>query len=228
MRTVKVRCRGVSPLLMDRMTDETLEELRTGVRAQKSKDRPKRDVAREKIYRENGDGSTIGFPQECLFSCLVAAGRNVKNGKKQISTAKTTTLPDFLTIREFFIPLTNINGKKDEEKYWEPDSRRGRLQDGTAVCVVRPKFRNWEFEITIDYDEKKADKSVIRALFDNAGSAQGLGSFRPNCKGPFGRFEVVGWIEVSSDGAAKNSKTARSVKGRTTAPKGKKRALARA
>lgn len=196
MRMVRVKCRGVSPFLMDRMTDETLDELRTGVRRNKPKDTPVRDVAKVKIYRENGDQGRIGIPQEMLFAALSNAGRNVKNGKKQVSTAKTTTLPDFMSIEELFIPLTNID-PDNEENSWVPDKRRGRLADGTAVCVVRPKFTEWEFEVTVEYDEKKADESCVKALFNNAGSAQGLGSFRPNCKGPFGRFRVIEWNQVA-------------------------------
>lgn len=190
MRTVVVKCVFDAPLLMDPMSDETLEELRTGVRARKEKDRPVKEVAAEKIYRENGQGSAIGLPQEMLFSALVAAGHNVKNGKKQISASKKTTLPDFMSIKEFFIPLTSSNGPLEES--WVPDRRRGRLADGTAICVVRPKFpaKTTEFEFTVEYEETKADESVIKALVTNAGSAQGLGSFRPNCKGPFGRFRI--------------------------------------
>ena len=199
MRTVKVKCVGVSPLLMDRMSDETLDELRTGVRAQKPRDRPLDDVAAEKIYRENGAGSRIGLPAEMLFSCLANAGRNVKNGKKQISTATTTTLPDILAIQNFFIPLTNVDPRKEKES-WKADRRRGRLDNGTAVCVVRPRFDQWEFEVEVEYDETKADESVVRSLFNNAGSAQGLGSFRPNCKGPFGRFKVTEWQQVEQKG----------------------------
>lgn len=194
MRTVKVKCKGESPILMDPMTEEVLEELRTGVRRNVQRDRPAEDVAREKIYREDGEKSKIGLPAEMLFSSLVAAGRNVKNGKKQVSTASTTTLPDFFSIQDYFMPFTNING--NEDKSWRVDKRRGRLKDGTAVCIVRPRFDKWEFEVTVTYDDKKADESVVKGLFTNAGSAQGLGAFRPNCKGPFGRFKVTNWKEV--------------------------------
>jgi len=188
---VRVKCVFMAPLLMDRMSIETLEELRTGVRAQKVKDRPLSEVAAEKIYRENGNEGPIGLQQEMLFACLVAAGRNVKNGKGKISTAKTTTLPDLMTIEEFFIPLVSTDGPLEES--WIPDRRRGRLADGTAVCVVRPKFPalTTRFEFTIEYDKSKVADSVIRELVNNAGSAQGLGSFRPNCKGPFGRFRIM-------------------------------------
>lgn len=196
MRTAKVKCTGVSPILMDPMTDAVLEGLRTGVRPNVSRDRPAVDVAREKIYRENGEKSSIGLPAEMLFASLVAAGRNVKNGTKQVSTAKTTTLPHFFSIQDYFLPFSNIK-KGKENKSWKVDKRRGRLNDGTAVCVVRPRFDKWEFVVTIEYDEAKADESIIKNLFANAGSAQGLGAFRPNCKGPFGRFKVVKWSDIT-------------------------------
>lgn len=194
MRTVKLKFSFVSPLLMDRMTDQTLENLRTGNRPQVQKDRPVKEVAVEKLYRETyADEQTgekdgpIGLPIEMFFSAFANAGRNVKIGKKQVSTADSTMLPDFLSFRDIFVLLT-FEGKPIDDKTWTVDKRRGRLKDGTAICVIRPKLPiGTEGVLTFDYDEKKIDGSVLRALVVNALSAQGLGSFRPNCKGPFGR-----------------------------------------
>lgn len=197
MHAAKVKCTGVSPILMDPMTDAVLEGLRTGVRSNPKRDRPAVEVAREKIYRENGDKSSIGLPSEMLFASLVAAGRNVKNGKKQVSTVSTTTLPDFFSIQDLFLPFLNVKKGKKENESWKVDKRRGRLKDGTAVCIVRPRFDKWEFEVIVEYDDKKVNESVIKDLFVNAGSAQGLGAFRPNCKGQFGRFKVASWKEIA-------------------------------
>lgn len=211
MRTVRVKCVFVAPLLVDRMSDETLEELRTGVRAKKQKDRPAKEVAAEKIYHEwfpgeegHEDLGPIGLPAGMLFASSVRAGQNVKNGKKQVSTAKASTLPDFMSVEELFVPLM-YEGKPVTEEHWSVDKRRGRLQDGTAICIVRPKFRaGCDFEFTINYEESKVDDTTVKAIIANAGSAQGIGSFRPNCRGQFGRFRlktvkqdgVEGW-EVS-------------------------------
>jgi hypothetical protein len=199
MKTLLIRCVGLSPLLMDRMSEATLESLATGVRLQVSKDRPKAEVAAEKIYRDpNG---RIALPAEMLFAALVGAGRNVKIGRKGISTAATTMLPDIMSIVESHLPLTNIpadvNGQ--EHAFWSADMRKGMGYNGktpTAVAIIRPKFPSWEFEVTVKYDEKKAGEDTITALFTNAGSTQGLGSFRPNKKGMFGRFEVAEMVAV--------------------------------
>lgn len=200
MKTFKISCAGISPLMMDPMSVATLESLATGVRIQVPKDRPKEVVAAEKIYRdENG---RIALPAEMLFAALVGAGRNVKIGKKGISTAATTMLPDFLSIMDSFLPLTNIPEKveaEEEKKFWTPDLRKGVGYNGktpTAVAIIRPKFQNWTFEVTVRLDEKKVGKDTLETLFANAGSTQGLASFRPGKKGMFGRFEVTKIEEV--------------------------------
>lgn len=186
MIEVKVECVGISPILMDCMDDATLEGLRTGVRPQVRKDVPAEEVAGKKLYKdENGE---VGIPAQCLFAALVNAGRLVKNGKRQISAAGSTTLPSLMSIRETFMAFNGYADKK-----WVVDKRRGRLQDGTAICVVRPKFNKWGFDATIEIDEKAVDERTIQELFRVAGTAMGLGAYRPNCKGPYGRFKVSKW-----------------------------------
>ena len=201
MKTLKIRCAGISPLLMDQMSEATLDSLITGVRLQVAKDRPMNDVAKEKIYRD--PSGRIALPAEMLFASLVGAGRNVKLGKSNVSTAGTTRLPDFLSIKESHLPLINIPASVNgaEKDFWLVDKRKGMGYNGktpTAVGIVRPKFPAWEFEVTVKYDESKAGEDTIKALFANAGSTQGLGSFRPNKKGMFGRFEVAEMKEIKA------------------------------
>lgn len=205
MRRVKIHCAGVSPLMMDKMSDETLEGLATGVRPPEVKDKPAADKAREKIYCN--DGGKVALPAEMLMGALVAAGQKVKNGKKQISTAKTTTLFELLQLVNVDLPLTNGqvdastvvgNQAKSGEIPWVVDKRKGignQAKTPTAVCIIRPKFPHWEFDCEIEYDEKRVNGDVVRQLFNTAGSSEGLGSFRPNKKGPFGRFQVTKWDE---------------------------------
>ena len=63
------------------------------------------------------------------------------------------------------------------------------------MAVIRPKFVNWEFSVTVDLGVK-VNTDFVKELFLNAGSTQGLGSFRPNKKGMFGRFTVAKVEEV--------------------------------
>jgi hypothetical protein len=189
MKQVMVTFSGVSPLLMNPATDDLLDQLFGGAGARKPKDPTMTmdKAAAGKVIR-NEDG-IIGIPALYLFSCLVEAGRQVKiDSKRAISTKDSSLLPSFLTIEEFFLPFV------DQGVEWKTDKRRGKLpKDGTAVCIVRPRFEKWSFGVTFAIDENAVAMEKVRDLVDRAGNSVGLGDFRPACRGPFGRFKVVEW-----------------------------------
>lgn len=193
MTTVTVTVRGTTPLLMDAMSKETLMGLISGVRPPIVKDRTLEAIAADKIYREGNDPKgAVGLPAKMLFSCLNGAGRLVKNGKKAVATAKSSNLPAYFSIDDLFLKFPVLQGQTEPK--WEADATLGRLpKDGTAIGIVRPMFKDWGFTVNVRFDEKLINEKTIRALFDEAGRSQGLGAFRPNCKGQYGKFEVKEW-----------------------------------
>lgn len=196
MRRVRIVCVGMSPLMMDAMSDAVLNSLDRGVKLQIVKDRPLEAKAQEKIYLDKE--GRIGLPADMLLSALVGAGRNVKVGKSQISTATSTKLFDYFQMESPFLLLTN--GRDGESAEWVPDRRRGvsnQSKSPTAVAIVRPIFDEWGFEAIITYDDGKNGRDTIQKLFTEAGSTQGIGSFRPNRKGRYGMFRVIEWHEVT-------------------------------
>jgi len=193
--TITVTCRGLTPLLMNRIPPETLEQVRTKAKKPKTAQRPAvpRDEAIPKLY-VTAEGVPY-LPTENLLSCLVAAGQSVRlDGKRQVSTAKSTVLPAFLSLEERFLPLF-VHGT-DAAPAWEVDMRPGRNPNGgELVCLVRPRFDQWAFRVTATADLDEVGINIIRELFDVAGKRIGLGDFRPSRKGMFGKFVVVGWEE---------------------------------
>lgn len=57
----------------------------------------------------------------------------------------------------------------------------------------RPRIDNWSVRFEIEYDDTLITEAQIRRVVDDAGSRVGLLDFRPERKGPFGRFVVVEW-----------------------------------
>ena len=198
---IEVYCEGKKPYLMNPATEALLESLRTGVHPPLQKDRPRDDVAKEKIYREEGK---IGIPSANLFACLVEAGRDVVlKSRTKISTAKTTQLPAFFEIDQLFLPF-GVEGDEDydSEKVWKTDMRRGKLpKDGTMVAIVRPRFDKWGITVRFTVDTGIINADKIRELFDRAGRSVGLGDFRPSCRGPFGTFAVKRWAVLEGQEA---------------------------
>jgi hypothetical protein len=191
---VHVMCRGTSPILFNRMSESTLEGLRTKVKPAKAKDvghvRTPREDAAPKIY---GTDACPILPGENLMSCLIAAGSFSRlDAKRQISTAKSTLLPGLMALLDFVLPLVDPDTKKPAK--WEPDVRKGTNPNGgEAVCICRPRFDRWAFNCRVEIDDQQIGENAIRQLWDHAGKRVGLGDFRPARKGIFGQFVVEHW-----------------------------------
>lgn len=190
---VTVFARGITPLLMNRVTEETLLGLRDKTKKAKNAPRPEdpREEAEPKVHRL-ADGRPH-LPIGALFASLVEAGKYVRlDGKRQVSTASSTILPAFMSIESKTLPLVNHLDKKGAA--WEVDMQPGKNPNGgELVCIVRPRFDVWAFEANILIDTKEISENQIRTLWDYAGRRVGLLDFRPQRKGTYGQFVVDRW-----------------------------------
>jgi hypothetical protein len=197
---VDATCRGLSPLLMNKMDESTLENLRTKTKAPKAASigstlTPREDAER-KVYISD-EGPYV--PGENLMACLIEAGKFIRlDGKRQISNSKSTVLPGLITLLTP-APLLKVPGT-DKAAVWEADVRQGRNPNGgEAVAICRPRFDEWEFTVTVDIDTGEIGENTIRDLFDKAGRRVGLCDFRPQRKGIFGQFVVECWEQREED-----------------------------
>ena len=187
---VQIAIEGNRPLMFNRMSEETLEGLRT--KEKKPKTAPRDDLrgeASKKLYLTT-DTKRPFIPDHMLWSCLVAAGQFVRlDGKRMMSTAQSTVLPSFCRLEDSHCLIT-------PEK-WEVDMRPGRNPNGgEGICIVRPRFDKWSITFTLRIWSKKIDEQRIRELVDVAGSCRGLGSFAPIHKGTYGTFDVLRWDRI--------------------------------
>jgi hypothetical protein len=119
---------------------------------------------------------------------LVDAGKFHKIGRNKVTTQKTSLVPAGLSIEELVIPF--------DTKNWEVDSRSVVIPaTGGRIMCYRPRLDKWTLSFTLDIDESMFDPKFVRLLVDDAGKKCGLGDYRPNRKGPFGKFVVTSWEE---------------------------------
>ena len=210
---ITLRAKG-NGMLQNPMSRKTLEEL-VGIKSKEAvqKDRPLKEIAHGRVLRENGsEKGKPGIAVEYLTACLATAGRMVKIGKKQISTAETTSIFAFLDFKGVtFLPFEPVDRskftKEDLEELhpegWLIDLRRGVLNNAgkkVAVGIVRPLFKHWEIKLRLEINQSAvdgADESIVKQLFETGGTMVGLGDFRPWKKGPFGMFEIADWKVAS-------------------------------
>jgi hypothetical protein len=170
---VEVAIKGLPPgLLMHRFPLEPVEGLDK---------KPKEEQAEFACYRN--PAGILYIPGPALQQALVAAATYSK-GKGRGSLQKVVAASVFVTDGEL-----SLNQKK-----YEVDSRAVVVPaTGGRVVRHRPLIPEWETSFGLMYDEVLLSEKQLRKVVDDAGSLCGLLDYRPNCKGPFGRFMVTGW-----------------------------------
>lgn len=61
------------------------------------------------------------------------------------------------------------------------------------VVRYRPKIEKWSVSFNLQFDETLLTPEQVRRIVDDTGKNVGLLDFRPEKKGPFGRFMVTSW-----------------------------------
>ena len=188
---IKVTIEGTKPLLCNRFTDESAMKAtkRTGTSAVGERGTP-REQASKKLYMSEDTGKPM-IPGPNVFRSIIDAGKFFKSGKSKVTTQKSSLIPACLELDEIEVPIKH-------KEPWMVDERavRNPSTGGRFICY-RPKFQDWELSFTLTLDEEMMTAQLLREIVDAAGKKIGLGDFRPDCKGPFGKFVVKNWDRVN-------------------------------
>ncbi len=57
----------------------------------------------------------------------------------------------------------------------------------------RPRLNTWEVSFEIEFDDNMLKELEVKTVLDDTGTRVGILDFRPEKKGPFGRFMVTHW-----------------------------------
>lgn len=187
MKEIKITIEGTTPLMLCRFTDEAQIAATTGTRtsmAARDKLEPK-EQAEEFLYKDTEGKSVI--PQPNMLRCIIDGGKFHKAGKNKVTTLKSSLIPACVSIEEFSIPIVSKKG-------WEVDARPVRIPaTGGRIIRYRPVYYDWKLSFTVSLDDEILGANLLRDIIDDSGKRIGLGAFRPDCKGPFGKFKVTSW-----------------------------------
>lgn len=182
---VSVTIEGLTPLLMNRFPDTDTSAPKAAMRGGE-KGTP-REQAEPKTYRLP-DGE-LYIPGPNIYASIIEAGKFHKVGKRQLTTMKTSFVPCGVSILEPECGLHTCDYEVDSRPVVIPST-------GGKVMCHRPRLDKWRTNFTLDIDTTEFEESLVRHLVDDAGKKLGLGDFRPQRKGPFGRFVVTMWERV--------------------------------
>lgn len=190
MKSFHVVLEGTTPLLCNRFTDAEQLRATQGNRLATVGDKgTPQELAADKLYLGR-QGKPI-IPQPNLFRCLIDAGKFFKLGKSKVTTQKSSVLSACLDVAETEISIQH-------REPWTVDTRPVRIPStGGRILCHRPCFHDWKLELTLDIDTDLISLKLVREVVDAAGKRIGLGDFRPDCKGSFGKFVVTHWEEMT-------------------------------
>lgn len=177
LQTFQVRIEGMTPLLVNRFHEQAAEDATYGVHGKRERPGPEQD-AELRLY-SNGEGPYI--PSEWLRRAMIEASKRFKSGRR----AATTDVAAVCAVYPFEIPL------KGE---WHVDSRAVVVQ-AARILRNRPMFDQWSVDFQIQIDTDLVGERLIRDVLEGAGNYVGVGDFRPQRKGQYGRFRVVSWAK---------------------------------
>lgn len=192
MKTFVTTIAGVSPFLMHRFSDSNTEELKTQTRKINIMKVDPRKAAEECAYRTKE--GYLYFPGEMPARMLREAGAAHKQRGSRRSLKYIISAVVWVPDRQ--IVLRDAEGAPLTE--FEVDSRPVVIPSTKGrILRHRPCINDWFAEFSLEVDDSEIDPSTVYELLVEGGKKHGLGDYRPNSGGAFGKFQIHSWSELS-------------------------------
>lgn len=194
MRNFKVKVKGVTPYMQHRMDDASLQEWEkrrgTIVERDNLNEEPEKRAAFHAYINQSGN---YFIPSDHFKQSFIKGGAFVKSKVGNSKKSMKNIVAGMWRIMEPEIML---------DKFDEVDTRSAVNKNVKArVIVHRPKWNKWsaEFTLLIDDDQKNGITiDTIESIIGYSGRYLGVGSYRPEHTGEFGRFEIDEIFELKS------------------------------
>jgi len=178
--TVKIK--GLSPLIMHRWSEKARKQMldKQMKKTVKKEAKSPEEQFEASVYRLDDGG--LGFPADAFKKAMI-------RGAKQLGLVMTDAHTSFFVHGEYCTrddrELVRINGDI------RPREDMVRLNGGTSDIRFRGQVVEWDAELNISYNSAITSFDRIVNMLHAAGYGVGVGEWRPERDGTFGRFEVV-------------------------------------
>jgi len=179
MKTIEVCVEGTTPLLMNRFLDRQIDtkgKKRTGAIEEF-------DLT-DKLYLVDGKPQVPGI---YFRNSIVEAAKQFKitgKGKSTYSKLAGSTVQ----VKEEYVPI--LPGEYEAYRIAAVNPMtKGRMM------VTRPRFNKWKCRFNVELLDDALPPSVLNDIIQQAGSYVGIGDWRPDKKGMFGKFMLTSFQE---------------------------------
>ena len=173
---------GLSPLIMHRWSEKARKEMldKQMKKAVKKEAKSPEEQYEASVYKM--DDGRLGFPADAFKKAMI-------RGAKQIGLVMTDARTSFFVHGEYCTrddrELVPIMGEI------QPREDMVRLNGSKADIRFRGQVVTWSADLNISYNSSITSFDQIVNMLHAAGYGVGVGEWRPEKDGTFGRFEVV-------------------------------------
>lgn len=173
---IVVTVQGTSPLLVNRFPEAAIEQIEASQTGSARSKKAPRDPEKE--------WNATRYLDQQGRDCLPAAAFKE-------SMVRAVSFIDGMPMTEargaFF-----VDGDLIPLRCSEPYCHRARvvLNRKTTSIAYRACYEHWEADLPISYQENVITVEQLINIIELAGYAVGVGAWRPQCRGQFGRYEI--------------------------------------
>lgn len=189
MKTIKVTIAGISPLIINRFkeNDEQVDAVKKSTK--KDYGTP-REQAEQTPYRDEDTGK-LWLPTIWVTGTIRTVASDYKlpgtrKSVKSVSGGAVVPCEEKMYFNEKYL-LKDI----------EVDSRPVVIQRA-RIMRHRARLEKWSVTLDLQIDESILPVDHVHHILSDAGRRAGLGDYRPQKGGPFGRFHITSW-EILKD-----------------------------
>jgi hypothetical protein len=185
IKTIEISITGLTSLICHRFSTKTKQEMldqqKKGGKAPKKRDPKDVDsLFNQSLYRLDDGPTEFGFPAVAFKNAMVRAA-------KLFGLSMTDARQGF-----FVLGAPGEDGLALVPVVGTPHMREDyvRLNGKTADIRIRGAFDPWEAQLHVEYNPTMLSLESVVSLVEHAGFSVGVGEWRPEKNGPFGRFTI--------------------------------------
>jgi len=189
-KVVTVQIEGTSPLIQHAWSEKAKKQMRMTATERRKQPKTARDPEGEgKAALYLTDNNEYGLPAMALKASIIGAAH------KDIGLEKTKVR------KAIFVKCKDSNGvlpmECDEPVIQEDVVRVGQ---GQTDLRYRPYFYRWKVALTMELNAEEMNETDLVNLINRAGFGVGVGEWRPENGGEYGRFQVCENESVDVEG----------------------------
>lgn len=181
MKKYEVKIEGITPLLFNKFIESSISE-----KVKKRVGTAKEQNPEDKLYKT--PKGEIYTPSTHIMGMLINAGKQFKiQGKSRATYSKL--VGSTIEVNPDTIVHENQNWESFSTSAVNP-STKGRMM------ITRPMLIEWSISFRLNTTDD-IPKDVMKAMLDYGGQYVGIGDWRPEKKGKYGKFIVTEFKEVT-------------------------------